>query len=58
MRVRTATSRDAKQAREALMKQLAELPLDAKARSKVQANQRKAATAKPVEPAKSLAQEA
>lgn len=46
MRARNGTSQDAKRAREALMKQLAELPLANKARGKVQASQRKAASVK------------
>ena len=41
MSAKTPTSRDAKQARDALLKQLAELPLSARARSKAEAVQRK-----------------
>ncbi len=54
MRARNGTSQDAKRAREALMKQLAELPLSNKARGKVQASQRKAASVK-TEPVKEAA---
>lgn len=54
MRARNGTSQDAKRAREALMKQLAELPLANKARGKAEASQRKAAAVK-IEPVKALA---
>jgi len=52
MRARNGTSQDAKRAREALMKQLAELPLANKARGKVEASQRKAASVKTQQPVK------
>lgn len=49
MSSKTPTSRDAKQARDALLKQLAELPLTSRARSKAEAVQRKLTK---IEPAK------
>ena len=54
MKARPTTSRDAKEARNALLKQLADLPLTNQARGKVQASQRKPAAVK-AEPVKEAA---
>ena len=56
MRARSGTSQDAKRAREALMKELAALPVSDKAKSRARDAQHKADADKPGKPNAALAQ--